>query len=99
MHRHLSSRLFSSNKLSDFHPLYDFLSTLSHDGQSLMLNERITGPKTMAQALDNAEKFLSELDDEVSSFAVMFLACLLYLSNSRQTHAVSTTCSHLLIGV
>lgn len=77
--RHLSSRLFSSNKLADFHPLYDYLSSLSYDGQSLMLNDRITGPKSMAQSLDNAERFLSSLEDDVSILNPISLriACLI----------------------
>jgi hypothetical protein len=63
--RQLSSRLFASK--SDFNPLFDFLSTLRHNGQSLMLNERIPDTDAMVAALEAAERLLSDLDDEVGS--------------------------------
>lgn len=61
--RQLSSLLFSNK--ADFHPLFDFLSSLTHAGQSLMLNERIADFEAMSAALDAAEQLLASKDDEV----------------------------------
>lgn len=62
--RHLSSRLFASNN-ADFHPIFDFLLTLSYNGQSLMLNDRIKSAQEMGGALDKADEFLNDHDPEV----------------------------------
>ena len=72
MRRQLSSRLFASK--SDFNPLFDFLATLRHNGQSLMLNERIPDTDAMVAALEAAERLLSDLGDEVGSFSPACLA-------------------------
>ncbi|BDA49039.1 Sucrose synthase 2 [Coccomyxa sp. Obi] len=63
LNRHLSSRLFASNN-ADFHPIFDFLRTLSYNGQSLMLNERIGSAQEMGRALDAAENYLQRYDPE-----------------------------------
>ena len=61
--RQLSSLLFSTK--ADFHPLFDFLSGLAHEGRSLMLNgERIADFEAMGAALDAAEQLLASKDDE-----------------------------------
>lgn len=56
--------MFASNN-ADFHPIFDFLLTLSYNGQSLMLNERIASVQEMGRALDAADKFLQRHDPEV----------------------------------
>jgi hypothetical protein len=63
--RHLSSRLFASNN-ADFHPIFDFLLTLSYNGQSLMLNERIKSAQEMGSALDKADRLLKKYECDVS---------------------------------
>ncbi|EIE18920.1 sucrose synthase [Coccomyxa subellipsoidea C-169] len=63
LNRHLSSRLFASNN-ADFHPIFDFLLTLSYNGQSLMLNDRIKNAQEMGRALDKADNFLNDHDPE-----------------------------------
>lgn len=62
--RQLSSRLFTTK--ADFHPLFDFLSTLAYQGQSLMLNDRMADADAMSAALDAADRFLADKADEVS---------------------------------
>lgn len=61
--RHLSSKLFASK--ADFHPLFDFLSSLHSNGQPMMLNDRITSFDEMDAALTKAEKLLENMDAEV----------------------------------
>ena len=63
MCRHLSSKLFASK--ADFHPLFDFLSSLHSNGTSMMLNDRITSFEDMDAALTKAEKLMEDMDAEV----------------------------------
>lgn len=63
MCRHLSSKLFASK--ADFHPLFDFLSSLHANGKPTMLNDRITSFDEMDTALTGAEKLLENMDAEV----------------------------------
>ena len=61
--RHLSSRLFASK--AEFHPIFDFLSSLHSNGTRLMLGESITTYEEMGTALTKAEKLLENMDAEV----------------------------------
>ena len=61
--RHLSSRLFASK--AEFHPIFDFLSSLHSNGQRLMLGESIATYEEMGAALTKAEKLLENMDAEV----------------------------------
>ena len=61
--RHLSSRLFASK--AEFHPIFDFLSSLHSNGKRLMLNESISTFEEMGSALTKAEKLLENMDAEV----------------------------------
>ena len=70
--RHLSSRLFASK--AEFHPIFDFLSSLHSNGKRLMLNESISTYEEMGTALTKAEKLLENMDAEVqTAFDVVYL--------------------------
>ena len=66
MCRHLSSKLFASKE--DFNPLFEFLRSLHSNGDSMMLNDRITSFDDMDAALTKAEKLLENMDAEVLLF-------------------------------
>ena len=99
--RHLSSRLFTSK--GDFNPLFSFLATLKHNGQSLMLNERIADTDAMIAALEAAEHLLSGRDDEVCSFGQVQIIVIVHwlVDNGRQGMWVGKehTCYHALVGL
>jgi len=58
LNRHLSTRLFANKKQGD-ELLFDFLRMHQCEGQQLMLNDRITDPGALRDALHQAEKYLS----------------------------------------
>ena len=70
MCRHLSSRLFASK--AEFHPIFDFLSSLHSNGKRLMLNESITTYEEMGTALTKAEKLLEDMDAEVRGLPLIW---------------------------
>ena len=72
--RHLSSRLFASK--AEFHPIFDFLSSLHSNGQRLMLGESITTYEEMGAALTKAEKLLENMDAEVGVLILLTCAVL-----------------------
>ncbi|KAK9812714.1 hypothetical protein WJX72_002537 [[Myrmecia] bisecta] len=66
LNRHLSSRMLVglSPSMGTFHPIFDYLQTLTHAGQPLMINDRLVNREMLGKALERAERFLDKLDDE-----------------------------------
>lgn len=61
--RHLSLKLFASK--ADFHPIFDFLSSLQINGKPIMINDSISSFDDMEEALTKAERLLENMDAEV----------------------------------
>ncbi len=65
LNRHLSGRMFQSLQEGD-RRLLGFLRVHQHQGQQLMLNQRISSVKVLRQALRRAEEYLAEQPQEAS---------------------------------
>ncbi|CAL9247927.1 unnamed protein product [Arabidopsis halleri] len=59
LNRHLSAKLFHDKE--SLHPLLKFLRLHSHEGKTLMLNDRIQNLNTLQHNLRKAEEYLMEL--------------------------------------
>ncbi|KAH7421488.1 hypothetical protein KP509_13G060100 [Ceratopteris richardii] len=59
LNRHLSSRLFRDP--GSMQPLFEFLRVLKHDGQTIMLNDRILSLEKLREALSKSEEHLNRL--------------------------------------
>ena len=65
LNRFLSSRLLVTPK-EVYHPLYDFLKSLSYPGEGdLMLNSQMEDYRDLPPALSHAERFLEECKETV----------------------------------
>ncbi|KAG7627226.1 putative sucrose synthase [Arabidopsis thaliana] len=62
LNRHLSAKLFHDKE--SLHPLLKFLRLHSHEGKTLMLNNRIQNLNTLQHNLRKAEEYLMELKPE-----------------------------------
>eukprot|EP00249_Psilotum_nudum_P011402 c23151_g1_i1 orf=1-1443(-) len=62
LNRHLCSRLFAGSE--SMQPLFDFLQMHKHQGQTLMLNERIPNLQKLRSALIKAEEQLMKLPND-----------------------------------
>ncbi|KAG7559532.1 Glycosyl transferase family 1 [Arabidopsis thaliana x Arabidopsis arenosa] len=62
LNRHLSAKLFHDKE--SLHPLLKFLRLHSHEGKTLMLNDRIQNLNTLQHNLRKAEEYLMELKPE-----------------------------------
>ncbi|MEN8215529.1 MAG: sucrose synthase [Pseudomonadota bacterium] len=65
LNRHLSTRLFANMNQGD-QLLFDFLRVHQCEGRQLMLNDRITDPGALKEALHQAEKYLSSQPAKVT---------------------------------
>jgi sucrose synthase len=65
LNRHLSTRLFANMKQGD-QLLFDFLRVHQCEGQQLMLNDRVTDPNALRDALRRAETYLATQSGQVT---------------------------------
>ena len=49
-----------------FHPIFDFLKTLTYKGRPLMINKRIRSGKELEAALNLADRYLEAESDKVT---------------------------------